>query len=109
TLLGNNSGGSAAPSEITLGASLAFTGSVLNTIQAITTASSPTFTGLTLSGLTAQPGVVHNSNAGVLSSSGVATADIINSNVTYAKIQNVSANSKLIGSGAAGGGASPAE
>lgn len=39
----------------------------------------------------------------------VVTADITNSNVTYAKIQNVVANSKLLGSGDAGAGAAPVE
>ncbi len=37
--------------------------------------------------LTAQPGVVHNSATGLLSSGGIATTDIIDANVTYAKIQ----------------------
>lgn len=46
--------------------------------------------GVTLSKLTAQPGVVHNSAAGVLSSGGVATADIIDANVTNAKLANSS-------------------
>lgn len=44
----------------------------LSTPQSIGTASTPTFGGLTLSNLTAQPGVVHNSSGGVLSSGAVA-------------------------------------
>ncbi|MBS1902108.1 MAG: hypothetical protein JSS75_00190 [Bacteroidetes bacterium] len=44
----------------------------LATPQSIGTASTPTFGGLTLSNLTAQPGVVHNSSGGVLSSGAVA-------------------------------------
>jgi len=44
----------------------------LSTPQAIGTGNSPTFAGLTLSNLTQQPGVVHNSGAGVLSSGPVA-------------------------------------
>jgi hypothetical protein len=45
--------GSKALASVTLGASLSLSTGTLNTIQAITTASSPSFTGLTISGLTA--------------------------------------------------------
>ncbi len=48
-LVGRGSaGGAGVLQEITLGASLSMSSQVLNTIQAITTASSPTFAGLTL-------------------------------------------------------------
>lgn len=48
SLLGNATGITANAEAITLGTSLHFTGTVLDTIQAITTASSPTFAALTL-------------------------------------------------------------
>src|ERR1043165_4868138 len=57
--------------------------------------------GLTLNGMAT--GVVH-STLGVLSSSSIVTADIGNSQVTYAKIQNAGANNVLLGSGNAGSG-----
>jgi hypothetical protein len=50
-------------------------------------------------------GAVH----AAIATNGVKTVNIANSNVTYAKIQNVSANSVLLGSSATGGGAPPSE
>lgn len=49
SLLGNATGSTANAEAITLSGDLKFTGTVLDTIQPITTASSPTFAGLTLS------------------------------------------------------------
>jgi len=49
TLLGNNSGGAAAPSEISLGSSLTWVDAThFNTIQDIRTSAAPTFAGATL-------------------------------------------------------------
>ena len=95
-VLANNTSGSTQTGVVTL-----------TLPQSINTGASPTFAGLTLSGLTAQPGVVHNSNAGVLSSSGIVTADIVNANVTYAKLQNEAA-STILGN-PTGAGAAPSE
>ena len=97
TFVGNNSGASGSPQPLSV--------ATVKTMLGLSTSSSPSFTGLTISGLTAQPGVVHNSALGVLSSSGVATADIINSNVTYAKIQNAVGTDVLLGNTAAAGSA----
>lgn len=47
--------------------------------------------------------------ATTIASNAVTTAKILNANVTLAKIANASANSKLLGSGAAGSGAAYAE
>lgn len=49
------------------------------------------------------------STVATIQSNAVTTGKIINSAVTYAKIQNVSANSVLLGAGSAGSGAAPTE
>lgn len=68
TLLGNPTGGTANVSEITLGTSLTFSGTTINTIQGLRTADSPSFTGLTVSGLTAGR-VIYTGTGGLLSTS----------------------------------------
>jgi hypothetical protein len=57
--------------------------------------------------VTAGPG--SGSQAATLSANAVGTSNIANSAVTLAKIQNAAANSKLLGSGAAGSGSAYAE
>jgi hypothetical protein len=65
------------------------TGPVILTLpQNIHAGASPTFVGMTLTGLTAQPGVVHNSAAGVLSSSAVVDADIATNTITNGRLVN---------------------
>ena len=81
-LIGSGSGAATA-AEITLDASLSITGTVLS-------ASTP------------------QNLTGDVTSTGLATT-IANGAVTYAKMQNVSANSRLLGSGDAGAGNPPAE
>jgi parallel beta-helix repeat protein len=58
------------------------------------TASSPSFTGLTISGLNSA-GIVHTNGSGVLSTSAVVGGDLATNTVSYNKIQQVSANSFL--------------
>src|SRR5262252_8574935 len=57
--------------------------------------------------VTAGPG--SGSQVATIAASAVTTTKIAASAVTYAKLQNVSANSVLLGSGTAGGGAAPVE
>lgn len=90
TLLGNPTGGGAVPSEITLGATLAFSGSALQTA--------------------AQTGDVTtsaNSFATTIANNAVTTAKINASAVTYAKLQSETA-STLLGN-PTGAGAVPSE
>jgi hypothetical protein len=78
SLLGNPTGSSAAPSEITLGATFAFSGTAIQTVAHtgdVTTAA--------------------NSFATTIAANAVVTAKILNANITYAKIQNVGAVSLL--------------
>src|SRR4030095_15856838 len=50
-----------------------------------------------------------DSNVTTIANDAVTTAKILAGNVTYAKMQNVSASSKLLGRGSAGGAGSPEE
>jgi len=58
---------------LSLGSSLSISGTTLNTIQAITTTSSPTFAGATLSGLTANRLVQSNGSSALASVSNLAS------------------------------------
>ena len=74
--------------SVSLGTSLSFSGGSLNTIQDIRTSASPTFTGLTLSGLTASQYVKTNGSKLLVSSSSIPASDITGisgvSPITYA-------------------------
>jgi hypothetical protein len=73
-LLGNNSGAAAAPSEISLGTSLAFTGSTLNTIQDIRTTATPTFGSVTATNdVNASSGSLQTAGTTRINNSGTAT------------------------------------
>ncbi|MBS1902110.1 MAG: hypothetical protein JSS75_00200 [Bacteroidetes bacterium] len=73
-LLGNNSGAAAAPSEISLGTSLAFTGSTLNTIQDIRTTATPTFSSVTATNnVNASSGSLQTAGTTRINNSGTAT------------------------------------
>lgn len=73
-LLGNNSGAAAAPSEISLGTSLAFTGSTLNTIQDIRTTATPTFASVTATNnVNASTGSLQTAGTTRINNSGTAT------------------------------------
>lgn len=79
TLLGNPTGGPLAPSEITVGATLAFVGTVLQTTAFSGDITTPV-----------------NSFVTTIANNAITTAKINNGAVTYAKIQNAAA-SQLIG------------
>jgi hypothetical protein len=106
TLLGNPTAGVAAPSEITLGANLSFVGSALTAagggstgLSGMTAGQIPiaaTATTITSSGNLSGAVTTSNSLATTLAANAVATTNILASNVTYAKIQNVAA-SRLLG------------
>jgi hypothetical protein len=109
-LLGRTTASTGAVEEITVGTGLTLSAGSL-------TASGGTGTVTHTGALTANQLVVGNGTADikvsdltgdVTTSGGVATT-IANSAVTYAKIQNVSANSKLLGSSATGSGSPPSE
>ena len=94
-LLGRGQGGGAGDvQEISLGSGLALTGTVLDATG------SGGITQLT-GDVTAGPG--SGSVAATIASDAVTTAKILDANVTYAKIQDVSAISKLLGRGAGAG------
>lgn len=78
SLIGNPTGGSTVASEITLGATLAFSGTAIQTVA---------HTGDVTSAA--------NSFALTIANNAITTAKINNSAVTYAKIQNVAATSLL--------------
>jgi len=67
SLLGNSTGSTANVQEITLGSSLSFTSSVLNTAQSILTSATPTFVSLVLSGLTANQAVATDASKNLIS------------------------------------------
>ncbi len=115
-LLGNPTGSATAPSEITLGTNLSFTGTTLNAaggasgLSGMTAGQIPiatTATTITSSGNLSGAVTTSNSLATTLSANAVQTTHITNSNVTYAKIQNVAAN-RLLGN-STGGAAAPSE
>ena len=73
----------------------------------VTTTGTPATGNLTkFSGATS---ITNGDLSGNVTTSGTLATTIANSAVTYAKIQNISANSKLLGSGATGSGAPPSE
>jgi hypothetical protein len=70
----------------------------LSTPQSIAPGSSPTFTGLTLSGLST--GVVHSNGSGVLSSSTIVNADVsASAAIALTKLEAVTAASVVMGNG----------
>ena len=100
-----------AVSAITVGSGLTFTGGTLSAIGGgsgtVTTTGAPVTGNLTkFSGGTS---ITNGDLTGNVTTSGTMATTIANSAVTYAKIQNVSANSKLLGSNATGSGAPPSE
>lgn len=97
TVLGNPTGSAAQPQAVGLASNLRINGGNLDT------AASPTFAGLILTGFS---GVV-KAVAGVLTAALILTADISNAQVTYPKMQDVSAN-RILGN-PTGSSASPSE
>jgi hypothetical protein len=97
-ILGNPGVTSAAPSEITLGAGLSFSGSALTATGTVASVTA----GTGLSG-----GTITTSGTVAIAAGGVGTTQLAASAVQYANIQNVSA-SKLLGN-PTGSGASPSE
>jgi hypothetical protein len=115
-LIGNPTGSLAAPSEISLGTNLSFAGTVLNAtagaggLSGMTAGQIPiaaTATTVTSSGNLSGAVTTSNSLATTMSANAVATTNITNANVTYAKIQNVTA-SRLLGN-PTGSAAAPLE
>ena len=104
-LIGNPTGSLANATAIGLGTNLAFSAGNL------TISSSPTFTRLNLSGLTASKlistdgtnNLISSDLSGDVTTSGLTTT-ISNNAVTYAKIQNVSTNNRLLGRSTSGAG-----
>lgn len=94
-LLGRATAAAGVVEEITLGTNLSVTGTTLNAASGNS--------GITeLTGdVTAGPG--SGAQAASIGANKVVTAKILDANVTYAKIQDVSAASKLLGRGSAGG------
>lgn len=88
SLIGRDTAASGVPEVITLGASLSMTGAQV----------------LQRAALTGDVTAAVNSNATTIANDAVTTVKILNSNVTYAKIQNVSATDKVLGRSTAGAG-----
>jgi hypothetical protein len=117
-LLGNPTGSAAAPSEISLGTNLSFSGTVLDAagggssgLSGMTAGQIPiaaTATTITSSGnLSGDVVSTATTLATTIQANAVTTAKINNSAVTYAKIQNVT-NNRLLGN-TSGSAAAPAE
>jgi hypothetical protein len=107
-LLGRGDSGAGDPQEITLGTGLTMTGTTLAASAAFTTEDAQDAIGAmvdsSLTYVDATPLLQRAALTGdVTASAGSNATTIANDAVTYAKIQNVSAASKLIGRGAAGG------
>ena len=86
-LLGRDTAGSGSPEELTVSGGVEFTG-----------------TGIQRSALTGDVTASAGSNATTIANNAVTTAKILDAAVTYAKIQDVSAASKLLGRGDSGSG-----
>ncbi len=94
-LLGRGSaGGAGNPEEITISTGLTLTGTTL-------TASGAAAIDQLTGDVTAGPG--SGSQAATIANDAVTTVKILDANVTYAKIQDVTAASRLLGRGSAGG------
>ena len=86
-LLGRDTAGSGSPEELTVSGGVEFTG-----------------TGIQRSALTGDVTASAGSNATTIANNAVTTVKILDAAVTYAKIQDVSAASKLLGRGDSGSG-----
>jgi hypothetical protein len=98
-------------SPVTIGGNMTFSGGTLNSTAGgsgtVTTTGSPATGNLTkFSGATS---ITNGDLSGNVTTSGTLATTIANSAVTYAKMQNVSASSVLLGSSASGSGAPPSE
>lgn len=88
SLIGRDTAGTGDPENITLNATLSMTGALA----------------LQRAALTGDVTATAGSNATAIAANAVVTAKILDANVTYAKIQNVSATDKLLGRSTAGAG-----
>jgi hypothetical protein len=93
-LYGNAAGGF---SNATIGTSLSFSGGALNAIQDIRASASPTWTGLTLSGLNVANGLVQTNGSGILSTS------LTPSGLTSLGVDSITASANLTVAGGTSG------
>jgi len=109
-LVGRHAAGSGDIQQISLGTGLSFSGANLQVTgfvpTTLTSANIIVGNNLSVATAVAMSGdtTISNTGAVTISNDAVTTAKILNSNVTYAKVQNVSTNDRLLGRATAGAG-----